>query len=86
MAKRLSKKVAKIEKKADRLRKRAEKKGHELQHRASDKVDELQGRKKRGKKGIVAAVLAVGAAVGLVAKRKRDQELDDSLWEEPKSL
>ena len=86
--KRLSKKVAKIEKKADRIRKRAEKKGHDLQNRASDKIDDLQREKKprRGKKGLLAGLVAVGAAIGMVAKRKRDQELDDSLWEEPKSL
>lgn len=87
MAKRLSKKVAKIEKKADKLRRQAEKKGHELHERASAKIDDLQrDEPKSGRKGLFALVLAIGAAVGLVAKRKRDQELDDSLWEEPKSI
>lgn len=87
MAKRLSKKVAKIEKKADKLRKRAEKKGHELQDKASDRIEDLRREKpKRGKKGFFAVLVAIGAAVGMLVKRKRDQELDDSLWEEPKSL
>lgn len=87
MAKRLSKKVAKLEKKADGLRKRAEKRGHELQSRASDRIDQMQGKnqRKRGK-SVFAFLLAIGAAVGMVFKRKRDQELDESLWEDPKSL
>ncbi len=88
MAKRLSKKVAKLEKKADGLRKKAEKRGHDLQSRASDRIEQLGHgkRKRRGRRGIVALLVAAGAAVGVVAKRKRDQELDESLWEEPKSL
>ncbi len=88
MAKRLSKKVAKFEKKADGLRKKAEKRGHELQERAADRIDQLQGQpKRRRRKGLVTVLLGAFAAVaGVVVKRKRDQELDESLWEEPKSL
>jgi hypothetical protein len=84
--KRLSKKVAKLEKKADGLRKQAEKKGHELQSKAADRIDDLRDDKKGGRKGFLALLVAAAAAVGLVLKRKRDQELDEALWEEPKSL
>ncbi|MEX2486758.1 MAG: hypothetical protein WD377_03975 [Nitriliruptoraceae bacterium] len=87
MAKRLSKKVAKLEQQADELRKRAEKRGHELQSRAAERIERLQPEpERRSRKGLVAFLLAAAAAVGFVAKRKRDQELDESLWEDPKSL
>ncbi len=88
MAKRMSKKVAKLEKQADELRRKAEKKGHQLQSRASDRMDEISGRKRRrrSRRGILALLVAAGAAAGMVFKRKRDQELDEALWEEPKSL
>lgn len=42
---------------------------------------------KKGKKGLIALLLAVvGAAVAVFAKKKHDQDLDDSLWDEPRSL
>lgn len=84
---RLSKKVAKLEKKAGQLRSKAEKKGKQLVEQASDKAAELTGREqKRSRKGLVALLLAAGAAIAVVFKRKRDQELDEALWEEPKSI
>ncbi len=87
MAKRLSKKVAKLEKKADGLRRKAEKKGQEFQSRTADRIEHLSGEKQRSrKKGLFAFIVAAGAAAGVLFKRKRDQELDESLWEEPKSL
>ncbi len=87
MAKRLSKKVSKLEKKADQLRKKAEKKGKELQSATSDKIDDLTKEDKSSKKGLVALVLAAGAAAtAFVLKKKRDQELDEALWEEPRSI
>ncbi|TVR36594.1 MAG: hypothetical protein EA388_03335 [Nitriliruptor sp.] len=87
MAKRLSKKVSKLEKKTDQLRKKAEKKGKELQSTTSDKIDELTEQDKNSKKGLVALLLAgVGAAAAVVLKKKRDQELDEALWEEPRSI
>ena len=83
---RVAKKVNKLEKKADDLRKKAEKKGKELQDRASDRIDDLQKEDKRSKKGIMALLVALGAGAAVLLKRKRDQELDEALWEEPRSL
>jgi F0F1-type ATP synthase membrane subunit b/b' len=82
----IAKKIDKLEKEADKLRKKAEKKGKELTDTASDRIDELRGEEKSSKKGVVALLLAAGAAIGFALKRKRDQELDEALWEEPRSL
>jgi len=88
----IAKKVDKLEKEADKLRKRAEKKGKELQSKASDRIDELSDEisgddDKSSKVGVVAFLLAAGAGVAaFVLKRKRDQELDEALWEEPRSI
>jgi hypothetical protein len=86
--KRLSKKVAKLEKQADDLRKKAEKKAGSLQDLASERIDELTGEneKKKGKKRLIALVLALGAGAAVALKKKRDQELDEALWEEPRSI
>ncbi len=84
---RVAKKVRKLEKKADGLRKKAEKKGKDLQSKASDRIDDLQAEEKKGgKKGVFALLVALGAGVAVMLKRKRDQELDEALWEEPRSL
>lgn len=84
---RVAKKVEKLEKKADGLRKKAEKKGKQIQSRASDRIDELQAKEKKGgKKGLLALLVAIGAGVAMALKRKRDQELDEALWEEPRSI
>jgi superfamily I DNA and/or RNA helicase len=83
----ISKKIDKLEKETDKLRKKAEKKGKELQSTASDRIDDLSTEDdKGGKKGIFALLLAalIGAAFAL--KKKRDQELDEALWEEPRSI
>jgi hypothetical protein len=88
----IAKKVEKLEKDADKLRKKAEKKGKELQSQASGRVDELNaeiagGKKKRSKSGLFAAILAfAGAVAAFGMKKKRDQELDEALWEEPRSI
>lgn len=92
----LSKKVAKLEKKADGLRKQAEKKGKKLSSQASDTFDSLakdakarvgkEDEEKSGGKGKFALLLAVLAGVAVALKRKRDQELDEALWEEPRSV
>ncbi|MEX2533563.1 MAG: hypothetical protein WD360_06330 [Nitriliruptoraceae bacterium] len=42
---------------------------------------------KKGKKGVIALLLAaVSAVVAVLAKKKRDHDLDESLWDEPRSL
>jgi hypothetical protein len=88
----IAKKVDKLEKEADKLRKKAEKKGKELQSQASDRIDDLSDeisgkQKKSSKKGVFALLLAAGAGVAaFVMKKKRDQELDEALWEEPRSI
>ncbi|MFO7777614.1 MAG: hypothetical protein R6V28_04605 [Nitriliruptoraceae bacterium] len=88
----IAKKVDKLEKEADQLRKKAEKKGKELQSQASERIDDLNDeindkQQKSSKKGPVALVLAIGAGVAaFVMKKKRDQELDEALWEEPRSI
>jgi hypothetical protein len=86
-SKKISKKIDKLEKQADDLRKKAEKKGKQLQSKATDRIEELgEDDDKGGKKGIFALLLAIGAGVAVVLKRKRDQELDEALWEEPRSV
>jgi hypothetical protein len=83
---RLAKKVEKLEKEADALRKKAEKKGKQLQSSASDRIDDLKAEEKSSKKGIFALILGAGAAIAFALKKKRDQELDEALWEEPRSI
>jgi len=83
---RMSKKVTKLEKKADKVRGKAEKKGKDLQGYAADRIEELSD-DKGGKKGLVFLLMAAaGAAAAVLLKRKRDQELDEALWEEPRSI
>lgn len=83
---RVAKKIDKLEKDADKLRKKAEKKGKDLKSTAEDRIDDLVKEDKKSKKGIVALVLAAAAGVAFALKKKRDQELDEALWEEPRSL
>jgi hypothetical protein len=92
--KKLIKRLEKLEGQADDLRSKAEKKGLELTEKAVDKFDELRddgkkSKKKRddgGNKGkILLLLLAIVGAVTAM-KRKRDQELDEALWEEPRSI
>ncbi|MEX1163490.1 MAG: hypothetical protein WEB03_07910 [Nitriliruptor sp.] len=87
-SKKLSKKLDKLEKEGQKLRSKAEKKGKELSSMASDRIDDLRSdpEPEKGGKGKFLLVLlgAVGAFVAL--KRKRDQELDEALWEEPRSI
>lgn len=87
-SKKLSKKLDKLEKRGDQLRAKAEKKGKELTSMASERLDDLRAEpepKKGGKGKFLLLILgAVGAVFAL--KRKRDQELDEALWEEPRSI
>lgn len=40
-----------------------------------------------GRKGLLFMLLvALGSAAAFVLKKKRDQELDEALWEEPRAL
>ena len=82
----LSKKVSKLEKKTEDLRKKAEKKAGDLQGAAEDRIGELTGEKKKKRKGRVALLLGLLAAGAVALKKKRDQELDEALWEEPRSI
>ncbi|WP_052664946.1 hypothetical protein [Nitriliruptor alkaliphilus] len=87
-SKKLSKKLAKLEKQGDKLRSKAEKKGKDLTSMASDKLDELRDepeKDKGGKGKFLLFLLAIGGAI-FAFKRKRDQELDEALWEEPRSI
>jgi ribosomal protein L9 len=80
-AKKLNKKVNKLEKRSAQLRQQAEKQGRSLQTLAAgDDAD------KGGKKGFFTFLLAAGAAIAVALKKKRDQELDEALWEEPRSI
>ena len=84
---RVAKKVDRLEQEADKLRKKAEKKGKELSSVAAAKVDELTPKdEKSGKKGIIAVLVAAIAGGAFALKKKRDQELDEALWEEPRSI
>jgi hypothetical protein len=95
--KKLLKRLEKVEKQADDLRSKAEAKGLELTEKAVDKFDELRddgGKKKKNKKKadeggnkgkLLLLLAAIGGAV-VALKRKRDQELDEALWEEPRSI
>ena len=87
-SKKLSKKLDKLEKRGEELRSKAEKKGKELSTKASSRLDNLRAEPEpeKGGKGKFLLVLlgAVGAVFAL--KRKRDQELDEALWEEPRSI
>ncbi len=42
--------------------------------------------KKRGKGKLLVLLLAAAGAAGFMLKKKRDQELDEALWEEPRAL
>jgi hypothetical protein len=49
----------------------------------ADETHEDEG----GGKGLLFMLLvAVGSAVAYMLKKKRDQELDEALWEEPRAL
>jgi hypothetical protein len=88
-SKKLSKKVARLEKQADALRAKAEKRGKELSTMASERLDDLRAEPEPSKSGgkgkfLLVVLSALGAVFAL--KRKRDQELDEALWEEPRSI
>ena len=85
---RLAKKVDKLEKEADKLRAKAEKKGKIAQSGASTRIDELQAepKTKRGRRGLFTLLIAAVGAAAVAMKKKRDQELDEALWEEPRSI
>jgi hypothetical protein len=43
-------------------------------------------KKKRGKGKLFALILGAVGAAGFFLKKKREKELDEALWEEPRSL
>lgn len=64
-----SKKIEELTKQADQLRKKAEKKGKKVASKASDQLDEIPEESR--KKGLIALVLAAGAAVAAIVVKKR---------------
>lgn len=48
--------------------------------------DETVEEKSGGKGKLFALLLAGAGAVGFFLKRKRERELDEALWEEPRAL
>jgi hypothetical protein len=93
--KRLAKKVDKFERKAERFKDKASVRAQELSGQASAKAQELGEKaatmtgkqpEKKSRKGLVTLVMAALAGVGLMLKKKREQELDEALWEEPRAL
>jgi hypothetical protein len=93
--KRLAKKVDKFEKKAERFKDKATARAQQLSGQASAKAHELGDKaatmtrkqpEKKSRKGLVTLVMAALAGAGLFLKKKREQELDEALWEEPRAL
>lgn len=55
-------------------------------HAHDESMDAAKPQKK-SKKGAITLLLAVVSAVfAVLAKKKRDHDLDESLWDEPRSL
>lgn len=58
-----------------------------MARRAHDEPAGDAEQQKKGKKGVITLLLAVVSAVfAVLAKKKRDHDLDESLWDEPRSL
>lgn len=49
-------------------------------------ADDSEQEKSRGRKGLIALLLAAIGALGFFIKKKRERELDEALWEEPRAL
>ncbi len=49
-------------------------------------ADGNEQEKSRSKKGLIALLLAAIGALGFFVKKKRERELDEALWEEPRAL
>lgn len=49
-------------------------------------TDDDAEERSRGKGRIIALLLAAVGAVGWLLKRRRERELDEALWEEPRAL
>jgi hypothetical protein len=52
----------------------------------TDEGTEEQEGRSGGKGKIFALLLAAAGALGFFLKKKRERELDEALWEEPRSL
>lgn len=63
-----------------------------LAETAAEKLDELEESSEEGSatgggvKRIIGLLLAAFAGLGVYLKRKRDRELDEALWEDPRAL
>jgi hypothetical protein len=94
--KRLQKQIDKLETAAeqlaataDELRDKAAAKAERLSDRATSRAAELldiEQEEPKGRKGLVALLLAAAGGAAFALKRKREQELDEALWEEPRDL
>lgn len=90
---RLSKKVDKLEQKADEYREKAQAKADKLAaktsertHQAKDKAEDVAEEESGGRLGLLAVVMAAVGGLAYFLKKRREQELDEALWEEPRAL
>ncbi len=56
-------------------------------HSTREPEDMAKNEDEGGRKGLLFMLLvALGSGAAFVLKKKRDQELDEALWEEPRAL
>jgi len=70
---------------ANELKDRVASKASDLAAAAREATEEVD-EDARGKSGLLLLVVAVAAVAAYLLKRKREQELDEALWEEPRAL
>lgn len=89
---RLNKQVEKLEEKADKYRGLAEEKAEKLSAKTSARAQDAKVKAEEaaeengGRMGLFALVVAAIGGVAYFLKKRREQELDEALWEEPRSL
>lgn len=71
---------------ANELKDRVATKAGDLAAAARDATEDVAEDDSRGKGGLLLLVAAVAAVAAFLLKRKREQELDEALWEEPRAL
>ena len=70
---------------ANELKDRVASRASDLAAAAREATEEVDD-DTRGKGGLLLLVVAVAAVAAFLLKRKREQELDEALWEEPRAL